>query len=36
MESAFTKQEILGLYLNVIYFGSGAYGVAPALRDVLR
>jgi penicillin-binding protein 1A len=30
MESAFTKQEILGLYLNVIYFGQRAYGVAAA------
>ena len=30
MESAFSKQEILGLYLNVIYFGQRAYGVAAA------
>jgi penicillin-binding protein 1A len=30
MESAFSKQEILGLYLNVIFFGQRAYGVAAA------
>jgi penicillin-binding protein 1A len=30
MEREFTKQEILGLYLNVIYFGQRAYGVAAA------
>ncbi len=30
MEHEFTKQEILGLYLNVIFFGQRAYGVAAA------
>jgi penicillin-binding protein 1A len=30
MERAFTKPEILGLYLNVIFFGQRAYGVAAA------
>jgi penicillin-binding protein 1A len=30
MEREFTKQEILGLYLNVIFFGQRAYGVAAA------
>ena len=30
MESEFTKQEILALYLNVIFFGQRAYGVAAA------
>jgi penicillin-binding protein 1A len=30
MESAFTKQEIFGLYLNKIFFGQRAYGVAAA------
>ncbi len=30
MEREFTKQEIFGLYLNVIFFGQRAYGVAAA------
>jgi penicillin-binding protein 1A len=30
MESEFSKPEILGLYLNVIFFGQRAYGVAAA------
>ena len=30
MEHEFTKQEILGLYLNVIFLGQRAYGVAAA------
>jgi penicillin-binding protein 1A len=30
MEREFSKQEILGLYLNVIYFGQRSYGVAAA------
>src|SRR5215472_13510526 len=29
-EHEFTKQEIFGLYLNVIFFGQRAYGVAAA------
>ena len=30
LESEFTKQEILALYLNVIFFGHRSYGVAAA------
>lgn len=30
LEQSFSKEEILTLYLNRIYFGSGAYGVADA------
>ena len=30
MEHEFTKSEIFGLYLNVIFFGQRAYGVAAA------
>src|SRR5436190_21956058 len=30
LEHEFTKQEILALYLNVIFFGQRAYGVAAA------
>ena len=32
LEQRFTKDEILFLYLNEIYFGSGAYGIAEAAR----
>ena len=30
LEHEFTKQEILALYLNVIFFGQRSYGVAAA------
>jgi penicillin-binding protein 1A len=32
IERTFSKEEILFLYLNEIYFGSGAYGVGEAAR----
>lgn len=32
MERRYSKQEILEMYLNQIYFGSGAYGVEAAAR----
>src|SRR5205807_2450120 len=32
IEQVFTKDEILGFYLNQIYYGSGAYGAEAAAR----
>ncbi len=36
MERSLTKQEILELYLNVIYMGNGVYGVEAASRDLFN
>jgi penicillin-binding protein 1A len=33
IERAYSKDEILEMYLNQIYFGSGAYGVEAAARE---
>jgi len=32
LERAYTKKQILGLYLSRVYFGSGAYGIEQASR----
>ena len=32
LEKTYTKDEILALYLNTVYFGSGAYGIEAASR----
>ncbi len=32
LERRYTKEEILGLYLSRVYFGSGAYGLEAAAR----
>ena len=34
MEHEFTKEQILGTYLNVIFLGQRSYGVAAAARDL--
>lgn len=36
LERSFSKDEILGLYLNRIYFGEGAYGVQAAAHRYFR
>jgi penicillin-binding protein 1A len=32
LEQAYTKRQILGLYLSRVYFGSGAYGIEAAAQ----
>ena len=32
MEKKFTKDQILNMYLNTIYYGRGAYGVEEASK----
>jgi 1A family penicillin-binding protein len=34
LESTLTKQQILEIYLNIIYLGNGTYGVEAASRDL--
>jgi penicillin-binding protein 1A len=36
IESKYSKDEILELYLNNVYFGGGAYGVEAAARNYFR
>lgn len=36
IERRYTKEEVLGFYLNQIYLGNGAYGVAAAARVYFR
>ncbi len=36
LEHKYSKDQILELYLNRVYFGSGAYGIEAAARRYLR
>jgi 1A family penicillin-binding protein len=36
LEDRFTKKELLERYLNQVYFGAGAYGVAAASEEYFR
>ena len=36
LENRWSKEKILNEYLNIIYFGSGAYGIQAAAQHVLR
>ncbi len=36
LEASFSKEQILTIYLNRVYFGAGAYGVAAAAQKYFR
>ncbi len=36
LESKYSKDQLLERYINQVYFGEGAYGIALAVADVLR
>ncbi|HEX7120672.1 MAG TPA: PBP1A family penicillin-binding protein [Longimicrobiales bacterium] len=36
IEARYTKRQILGLYLNHIYFGGGAWGIEAAAQEYFR
>lgn len=36
IESSYTKQEIITMYLNTVYFGSFTYGIKSAARTFLK
>lgn len=36
LESCLSKDEILGLYVNVVEFGPGLYGIGPAARHYFK
>ena len=36
LESHYSKDQILTLYLNRVYFGAGVFGIEAASREILR